>query len=255
MTGDLLSLVLPAYNEQDRLDACLQELTRWALTQRRRVEILVVANGCTDQTVGIAEWWEHWARQDPRRGIQVRTIVLRKAGKGAAVRIGMLAANGFYRALLDVDLSVGPKEIDLFLHEIRFDPPVDVLIADRLHPDSRTDMPFLRYVSGRIYWLACGLLLGTWRWQDTQCGAKLFTAKAAADIFSRSHLDGFSADLEWLLLAKDLGYRIRSVPVTWIYDRNSKVRLIRDSLRMLKDVWRLSRSRSAAGRLLSSQSS
>ncbi len=151
-------------------------------------------------------------------------------GKGGAVRAGMLAARGRYRFLCDADFSMPVTELDRFL------PPYlhgwDVAIATREGPGAvRVGEPGHRHFMGRVFngLIQVLLLPGI---EDSQCGFKCFTDRAAEFLFPRQTVDGFAFDVELLFLARQQGMRILEVPITWHYMEASSVRPIRDTWRM-----------------------
>lgn len=232
MTQPFLSLIIPAYNEASRLPATLEQLNAYLQGQAYRWEVLIVENGSTDNTYALAE---AFAKAHP--GFQV----LRSAkGKGAAVRAGMLAAEGEWRMMLDADLSMPVSEIN------RFFPPrleaADIAIASREAPGAvRHNEPEYRHVGGRLMnWLIRALALPNL--QDTQCGFKSFSAQAAEDLFSRQQVDGWSFDVEVLFIAQLLGYRITELPIDWYYHEFSHVQPLQDSWNMFWDLLAIRRT-------------
>ena len=212
-----VSVVIPAYNEEGRLGATLTawraHLNVWAVSW----EIVVVDDGSIDATSEVVEM--HAARD--RRIHLVQTA---HAGKGAALRHGMLTATGHWRFMADADLSMKPAEIDRFFAS-RSAESVDVAVGSREATGAqRVGEPLSRHLIGRAYnWLV--RLLVVPGIQDTQCGYKLFTAQAAEAVFSTQRLDGFGVDVELLFLATKMGYSVGEVPLTWHYDADSRVNL------------------------------
>lgn len=223
-----LSVIIPAHNEANRINVCLASLTNylWNYTHWP-FEIIVVCNGCQDGTRAIADQWsDDWQ--------QIRVINLSQAGKGLAIKTGMLAASGRYYYMADVDLSTPADEIKLFIDFAASG--FDVVIGSRCKPSMVIQSP-RRAVAGRIFRaLTRGLVPGI---QDTQCGFKLFTQRAAVNLFHRSNIDGYAFDVEILYLAQRMGYKIHEMPVHWAEAPGSKVNLIRDSIRMARDVMRI----------------
>ena len=197
------------------------------------MEVLVVENGSSDRTYSIAQ---EFAQNQPG----LRVLQNAQSGKGRAVRQGMLAAQGEYRFMCDVDLSMPLTEINRFL------PPAldgyDIAIASREAPGAvRHAEPYYRHFIGRIY---NGLirLLALPGLQDTQCGFKCFRGVAAQDLFSRQTLNGWSFDVEILFVARLLGYKIVELPIHWYYNPESKIRVVRDSVRMGLDLLAIRRN-------------
>jgi dolichyl-phosphate beta-glucosyltransferase len=197
----------------------------------RSFEILVVVEQSTDGTLELAR--EATAKQANFRVIDNQV----HRGKGYAVRSGMRQARGAVAFYMDADLSVPLEEIDEFLAWFEAHPEEDVLIGSRQHPSSRIErrQGLIRQTMGRTFnrILRCISLLP---FRDTQCGFKAFRREAAREIFSLQTIDGFAFDVEVILLARGLGCRIRELPVRWLNSTESKVRIVRDSLRMFMDV-------------------
>ncbi len=227
MANPFLSIVFPAHNEELRLPETLAQVNEFLGRQAYSSEILVVENGSTDRTLEIA-------REYADRMPGLRVIHEDARGKGLAVKRGMLEATGEYRFFADVDLSMPIEEVNRFL------PPqlagVDIAIASREAAGAvRYNEPSIRHFTGRIFnalvrWIALPGL------QDTQCGFKCFHAPAVEDIFPFQTITGWTFDVELLFIASRRGYRIREVPVPWYYNPGSKVRVMRDSLRMAMDL-------------------
>lgn len=230
MTEPLLSLVIPAYNEEGRLPATLARVSDYLSSRGRPYEVIVVVNGSTDRTADVAKAAAH---RDP----SLRVIQTRQRGKGLAVRLGVLDAQGSRVLFCDADLSTPIEEV-VGLAE-RLDGRYQVVIASREGLGARRiGEPYVRHLMGRIF---NGLVraLAVPGIQDTQCGFKAFTQTAARDIFHRLTTDGFGFDVELLYLARRRGYRVREVPVTWVYAASSRVDPLRDTARMFADVLRV----------------
>ena len=222
-----LSIVIPAYNEEQRLPASLDKIESFLEQQRYNAELLIVDNGSTDRTVSVAS---EFAESRP----WVRVVKAAVRGKGLAVKVGMQVATGEFRFICDADLSMPIEEIAKFL------PPqsegYDVLMATREGQGARRiGEPLYRHLMGRIFNLIIKLaaLPGI---QDTQCGFKMFSRKAAEDLFSVQQMVGIGFDVELLFIARKRGYRIREVPITWYFDPDSRMRLIYDSLYILLEI-------------------
>ena len=231
-----LSIVVPAYNEAPRLPQTLDSLRDFGREFTRTVEVLFVVEHSRDGTLGIAT--EAARRQENFLAIDNGP----QRGKGHAVRSGMLRARGAHVFYMDADLSVPLGEIGAFLAHFASHPEVDVLLGNRQHARSRIvrrQSP-LRESMGKGF----NRLLQTFglaSLHDTQCGFKAFRRDAAHAIFSRQQLDGFAFDVEVLLLAERLGLHISDLPVEWRNSADSRVRLVRDSLAMFRDLLRVRR--------------
>lgn len=230
MTKPFLSIIIPAYNEAQRLPPTLEKIKAFLARQDYTAEVLVIENGSSDDTEAVAR-----AFQDQMPNLSVFTETER--GKGLAVRRGMLAAQGEYRFLCDADLSMPIEQVNRFL------PPnlaqVDVAIGSRELPESqRIDEPGYRHFIGRIFnamvrWL---VLPGI---QDSQCGFKCFRAEVAEAVFPFQTMGGMSFDAEVLFIARKMGYSVQEVAIDWYFDPDSRVRLVQDSLRMAFDLLKI----------------
>jgi len=183
----------------------------------------VVDDGSTDSTVEVVR---NLAKSEER----LRLIEEPHRGKGGAVRSGMLAAKGEFRFLCDADFSMPPSEIDRFLPP--YIEPCDIAIATREGPGAvRVGEPSHRHLMGRVFngLIQYMLLPGI---EDSQCGFKCFSARAAEFLFSRQTIEGFAFDVEILFLAREQGMKLVEVPITWYYMDASSVRPVRDTWRM-----------------------
>jgi dolichyl-phosphate beta-glucosyltransferase len=227
LSGPFLSIVIPAHNEETRLPETLKQVFEFVSRQSYPVEVLVVENGSHDKTFQIAQSFVE-------RYSQMKLLQNAQSGKGRAVRQGMLAAQGEYRFMCDVDLSMPLDEINHFL------PPAlegyGVAIASREAPGAaRIGEPYYRHLIGRIY-NALIRILALPGLQDTQCGFKCFQGPVAEDLFSRQTLTGWSFDVEILFIARLLGYKVVEIPIPWYYNPYSKISIVRDSFKMGVDL-------------------
>ncbi len=222
-----LSIVIPVYNEAARLPKTMPALLAFLRDQPWDWEVILVDNGSQDETPAIA--WE-WAQEYS----EVRMIRLPTRGKGKAVRTGMLASRGEWCFVADVDWSMPVTEIPRFLPPQG--PDADIIIGSRSAPGAmRYGEPWHRHITGRVFnWMVQRLVLPGIR--DSQCGFKAFRGFVARDIFRYVHLEGMAFDVEALFVARLKGYRIVELPIPWYFDSDSRVRLVRDSLRMAWDL-------------------
>lgn len=222
-----LSIVVPAYNEEQRLPNAIRTVTQFLDGHDLRVEVLVVENGSCDRTAEIAD---AVAKADPR----FRAIHVTQAGKGRAVRTGMLEGRGRVIAFCDADFSMPVAELCRLYEAV--ESGADVAVGSREAPGARRiGEPWRRHLMGRVFNLLVRLLavpnLG-----DTQCGFKAFRRQAAHDLFRRQVINGWAFDVEVLFLAYQRGYRVCEVPITWRYDPSSRVNPLRDTIRMLREL-------------------
>lgn len=228
------TLVIPAYNEERRLPASIRDLRAffpYAESSSPQMEILIVVEKSKDRTVELAR---EAAAGDPR--IQVIDNQVHR-GKGFAVKSGMLKAKGDLVIFMDADLSTPLAEVFSFLAHFMQNPETDVIIGSRAEAKSKVmkKQTWLRRNMGRGF-NKFVKLFGVSGIQDTQCGFKGFRAKPAREVFSRQTLDGFAFDVEILMLAQNMGYKIDILPVRWVNSEDSKVRILIDPLKMLIDL-------------------
>jgi dolichyl-phosphate beta-glucosyltransferase len=228
----LISLVIPAYNEADRIPATLVRVREYFDALDEPYEVFVVDDGSHDRTVPIVE---AAAAEWP----QLKLIRLPKnSGKGAAVRAGMLVAQGEHRAFSDADLSTPIDELPRLRD--RLNDEYRVAIASRALPESSVEVhqPGRREMMGRAYnrILRAVALPGL---HDTQCGFKVFTAEAAIACFEPLRTMRFGFDAEVLLRARRHGWKVAEVPVRWQHKEDSRVSPVRDSARVFYDILRL----------------
>lgn len=228
-----LSIIVPAYNEEERLPHTLQSILGYLGRAKFTWELIVVDDGSADGTP---------ERAREVLGEDARCSVIRhhrNRGKGAAIRTGMLQARGQRRLFTDADNSTPIEEAAKLLRAMK-SRRADVVIGSRAVRGAQLEQrqPFYREMMGRIFNLIVQTLAlpGI---RDTQCGFKLFTSRAAEYAFARQVTDGWSFDVEVLMLARRRGYRIVEVPVRWINSPASRVSPIRDSVRMFWDVLRI----------------
>ena len=228
-----LSIIIPLHNEAGRLPGCMARVISWARINLVNTEIILVPNGCVDNTLELCRRYE--GQYQVNRLIDVVCIPLNVRGKGAAVRAGMLAASAPLIYMADVDLSSPVKEIFKFWDVL--DAGYDGAIGSRALRPEQVKTSLKRRMIGRTFHaLVSALVPGV---QDTQCGFKMFRASVAKDLFSRAQIDGMAFDVEILYLARQLDYRILEMPVTWTAGKESRVNLMGDSWQMLRDVLKI----------------
>jgi len=228
-----LSIVIPAYNESQRLPGSLKKIMEWIQASNRDyTEVIVVDDGSTDGTADVAQAFQ---RNHPC----VRTLSNPgNRGKGYAVRHGMLEARSDWILYTDADLSAPIEEFQK-LHQAATAQGAEVAIGSRALDRSLVSLhqaPFREY-SGRFFNLVMRLATGL-PFRDTQCGFKLYSKEAARQVFSRQKLDGFSFDVEDLFIAKKLGIKTVEVPVRWQNVEGTKVSL-GGGLRSFSDVLKI----------------
>lgn len=235
----LLSLIIPAFDESFHIASVLKAACNYIETEAITAEVLVVDDGSSDDTPEqvrpfTAKYnWVHLLRHPEN------------LGKGAAVRTGMLNGTGEYLVFTDADLSYAIEDVGTMLTVLQGG--ADLAIGSRTAEGSQTLVPppLLRNLFSKMFSLVVQLVAirGI---EDTQCGFKGFRHGAATDIFRRLTVTGFAFDVEVLVLARTLGYKIETVPVHYIARETSKVHVLRDSLRMLAQLVRI-RANQASG--------
>lgn len=234
----LLSLIIPAYNEGERLPTTLPPVFEFLEAQGYPFEIIIVNNNSSDNTREIA-----LAFAESRPYLRVIDEVTQ--GKGAAVRSGMLAAKGEYLFMADADFSMPVEEIAKFMppHSHEY----DVAIGSREAPGAvRYNEPQYRHFMGRVFNFYVKVLAIP-GFEDTQCGFKCFKREVALDILPNQTINGWAFDVELLFIALRRGYRIIEIPINWYYGENSRVSPVRDTINMIREVLRI-RFNGAAGR-------
>lgn len=226
-----LSIIIPAYNEETRIEKSLIKAIEFLDSSQYSYEIIVVDDGSRDATIAKAIQFEP----------KVRVISQpRNMGKGAAVRTGMLASVGDVCFFTDADFSTPIHEINKLMKFI--DAGADICIGSRAIDRSlvKEHQPFYRESMGKVfnYLVQFIALKGI---KDTQCGFKAFSRKAVDTIFPMAKIDGFSFDVELLLLARKSGLRIEQTPVEWFNDLRSTVNPINDSIKMIIELFKIRR--------------
>lgn len=226
------SIVIPAYNEGQRIEATLEEVVAYVAKMGWTAEVIVVNDGSRDATPEIVR---EWARQNP----MIRLVENPgNRGKGYSVRHGMLEAGGDVLLFTDADLSSPIGEAEKLIAAIRQD--ADIAIGSRwLRSELQTErQPLYRQFFGRLFNLLLRIVLGL-RFKDTQCGLKAFSRRAAQAIFPRQRIERWGFDPEILFLANRAGLVTREVPVEWAHDERSKINPIQDGFKMFTELLRI----------------
>jgi dolichyl-phosphate beta-glucosyltransferase len=229
------SLVIPAFNEADRLPPYLAEVRGYLdPAYRRRYEVVVVDDGSTDHTAGAV-------RRAALRWPQLRLVEHpRNRGKGAAVRTGVLEARGRRVLFADADGATPIAEEAKLAAALDSGAAVAVGSRTAAGPGVRRDRHLRRLVAGGLFAFAARRVLGLGV-RDTQCGFKMFDRPAARALFRLCRETGYLFDLEVLALAARMGLAVAEVPVSWAERPGSKVRFVRDGVTMVRGLWALRR--------------
>jgi dolichyl-phosphate beta-glucosyltransferase len=225
-----LSIVVPAFNEQGRLEPSIRSYLEYCRERELATELIVVDDGSLDGTSGLVE---ELSADYP----ELRLIRLAEnRGKGYAVRSGVVNARGALVLFADADGATPISELVRLEDAIRAG--ADVAIGSRAMAGTGVEVKaklYRRLIGRAFHLLVESLTVRTIR--DTQCGFKLFRGPVAHDLFSRMRMTGFSFDVELLMMAQRRGYRVAEVPVNWVHQPGSKVNLAVDSLRMARDLF------------------
>jgi dolichyl-phosphate beta-glucosyltransferase len=224
-----LSIVIPMYNETGRIQDTIPVLLAYFERQSYSYEFVIVDDGSADGTPALAR--ELFAEVPQARILEKKP----NRGKGSAIKAGMLAARGDYVHFCDADLSTPPEELEKFWQWV--DEGYDIVIGSRKMAGANITrhQPLWRESLGKVFtWLTNRL--ATRGISDVTCGFKLFTRKAAHDLFARSRIRDWSFDAEVLFIAQRRGYSIKEVPVTWHDTPGTKVRIVRDAVNALRGL-------------------
>ena len=224
-----LSVVIPAYNEQGRLEPTLRSYAGYFRGRAIAFELIVVDDGSRDGTTALVD---RVAEELP----ELRLIRLAEnRGKGYAVRSGVVNARGGLVLFADADGATPPEELERLRAAI--EAGADVAIGSRVLTTGATTVRarLHRRLIGRAFHLLVRLC-GVQDIADTQCGFKLFRGEVAHALFSRMRTAGFSFDVEVLMMARLCGYRIAEVPVNWVHQPGSRINLVTDSVRMAGEL-------------------
>jgi len=235
-----LSIIIPAYNEQRCVGNTLDKILDYFRNKKYFIEIICVNDGSNDSTLNIIERHKE-ANLENLNNINLKIINNENnSGKGYSVRIGGLASTGEYVLFTDADLSTPIEEFDRLFNFIK--DGYNITIGSRDLPGSNIikRQAIIREYMGKCFNLLVRKIMN-FKYRDTQCGFKLFDRKSVNNIFPELKINDFSFDVEILYLAEKLGLKVKEVPITWNNSKDSKVRIIRDSFRMLLSLLKIKR--------------
>jgi len=225
-----LSVIIPAYNEAKRIAETLLDVDRYLSKQDYNYEIIVVSDGSKDNTAEVVEKTKQL----------VKNLILidnkENRGKGYVVKQGMLEAKGEHRLFMDADNSTKIDHLDLFWPEFKNN---DVVIGSIEIKGAKTeeDAAWYRRFLGKISKYIIRIVAGIWEIHDSQRGFKCFNQKSAQAIFPKQTIVRWGFDIEILVLAKKMGFKIKEVPVDWHNQGESKVSLSS----YIKTFWELAK--------------
>lgn len=224
-----ISVVIPAYNEAKRIGPTLKKVMAFLDSRFNKYEIIVVDDCSKDNTSRVVSKYKN---------NNLRVLRNKKnRGKGFSVKRGILNAKYSFVLFSDSDLATPIKELDKFMKLIK---KYDIVIASRnlKESDIRVKQPFYRQFMGKTFPLLVNLITGV-GFKDTQCGFKLFKTRIAKKIVKQQTFERFSFDVEILFIARKMGFKIKEAPVVWIDKEGSTVSPIKDSFKMLIDLFKI----------------
>ena len=223
-----LTVIVPAYNEEKKIEKCVNEIVNFCTSQNFDYEIIITEDGSTDNTVDIITRLK-------ATNTRIKVLTSRKrVGKGKAVKSGMLHATKNYVGFMDTDLSAPPKE---FLRCINYIKDYDLVVGSRIlrddlghiqRPISRT---FFSYLYSFLFRILFNIPI-----RDTQCGFKLFNKKIIPKILSNSKISGFAFDTEMIVSAYKQNLKVKEVAIEWSHDNASKINILKQIYYMGRDI-------------------
>ena len=232
-----LSVIVPAYNEAERIEKSLLDISEFLKKQAFEYEVLVVVDGAKDNTAEVVKKLETVVPNLRLINNQVNH------GKGWVVRQGMLEAKGEWRLFTDADNSTSIEQINTFWPFTTAGYDIVIGSIEVAGAQINENAQWYRRALGHWSKYLIRVVAGLWDIHDTQRGFKLFSAKAAEDIFSLAKIDRFAFDIEILALAKHLGYKIKEVPVIWnnaggsTVSLSSYVEVFKDLIKIRLNLW------------------
>lgn len=226
-----ISVVIPAFNEAQRIGQTLRETVNYLAENAPGSELVVINDGSRDDTSSVI------SSAVARSAIKIQVLEnFPNRGKGAAVRTGLLAAQREIGLFFDADLATPLSEIPKVIEPIAAG-EVDIAFGSRALDRGLigSHQSWIREEGGRVFNLLVRITSGLPFW-DTQCGFKAFRLTACRPVLEQAHVIGFAFDVELLYLAQKAGLRLREVPVRWNHVEGSKVSFVRDSLGMLREI-------------------
>ncbi len=236
-----LSIVLPCYNEQNRIAPTLEKIVKYFARQNTYFilnELIIVDDGSNDNTISKANATIEKLK-NKSLNFEYKILVNEKnCGKGYSVRRGILSSNSSFVLFSDADLSTPIEELENFYPYIS--KGYNIIIGSRGLKQSKIlkRQIIIRELAGKIFNLFVKIFTGM-EFMDTQCGFKLFDRKTIDAIFPLLKINDFSFDVEILYLAKKNGFKIKELLVKWVNSEESKVNIIKDSLKMLKSITKI----------------
>lgn len=242
-----LSIVIPLYNESERLGTTFAALKKLSLPSSFILdEIIFVNDGSTDKSLRLVEQFANrHSRESGNPGdrspiksgmTSIKLVTYKKnRGKGYAVRQGMLASKADYTLLTDADMSTPLEELIKFEKFVKKNAHIMIGTRKNGHSTVVVHQPMYRELMGKCFTKLSQLILNTWV-TDFTCGFKLFSREAAIKLFTRAQIDRWGYDAEIIFLSRKANYTIVEIPVTWSNDQRTKVTLLKDSFQSFKEL-------------------
>jgi len=230
----MISIIIPAYNEQSRIARTLEAYTQYAKQHNLPWELLVVLNGCTDNTEKIVALYT-------KKHSNVSCITAPNKGKGTAIKAGFsrtLKKNSMYIGFVDADCATEPQAFHELYSQLIGTGNPDIVIGSRYMPHKNTSRPFYKSIGRKIVYHPLLYVLFGFNFYDIQCGAKIFKRSAVTAITPHLTTTGWSIDPEILYVAKKQNYTIVEVPIKWSDQKESKF-TVGAGIKMVADLFRL----------------
>lgn len=226
-----LTVCVPMYNESSIIEETAKTLHKYLSENFEDYELIFIDDGSKDVSAEIV----NGLKLDNTQVISYSP----NRGKGCAVRTGMLASSGDIAMFIDADLAYGTDVIKQAVDALNANPDKNILVGSRtLHPEGYEGYTLIRKIASKTYIKVLNVYGGL-KLSDSQCGCKAYKGKAIKDIFSKCETDGFAFDFETILWAQKLGYGFVEMPVKIINHRESKVNVVKDTFRMLKELQKM----------------
>ena len=228
-----LSIIIPLFNEQHRLSYNLTILEKFLKKKSKKdIEIIFVNDGSYDSTNEIIKNFIHKNKKNCKFGyISYKNNI----GKGFAVKKGILASKNYWILVCDADMSVSPKQFDIWFKNNLIQKKDEAYFGSRVHKQSNVKALFVRKIIGFLFNILLSLLFNI-KLSDTQCGFKVFNSHYIKKIFRKLKCNGYAYDVEIALLLKKHHIKIIELPLKWRHQKGSKVNLIKDSIKIFFDL-------------------
>ena len=228
-----LSIIIPLFNEQHRLSYNLTILEKFLKKKSKKdIEIIFVNDGSYDSTNEIIKNFIHKNKKNCKfRYISYKNNI----GKGFAVKKGILASKNYWILVCDADMSVSPKQFDIWFKNNLIQKKDEAYFGSRVHKQSNIKALFVRKIIGFLFNILLSLLFNI-KSSDTQCGFKVFNSHYIKKIFRKLKCNGYAYDVEISLLLKKHHIKIIELPLKWKHQTGSKVNLIKDSIKIFFDL-------------------